>query len=54
MKAVHAAGGVHIVRSGGASADDRLNAALAATLRKTTPSPAFLIALEKARTKARR
>lgn len=54
MKAVHATGGVSVIRPGVTAADERFSVALAATLRKLTPTPAFHAALEKVRAKAAR
>jgi hypothetical protein len=53
MKVVHA-GGVSVVRRGVSLEGQRFSAALAATLRKSNPSPAFFAALEKARAKVGR
>lgn len=54
MKAVHAAGGVSVVRPGVTATDERFSAALAAALRKGPVTPTFLAALEKVRAKAGR
>jgi hypothetical protein len=54
MKAVHAAGGVHVMRPGFADVGDRFAGALAKVLRKSQPSPAFWAALAVAKGKTKR
>lgn len=48
MKAVHAAGGVHLVRKGATAERERFSAALATVIRKNGASASFLAAADSA------